>query len=53
MTKFLFLWYPRKQPRQVYPLNFLEKLDLLMEREGLNRRTLSLRSGIPYTTIDN
>ena len=53
MTKFLFLWYPRKKPRQVYPLNFLEKLDLLMEREGLNRRTLSLRSGIPYTTIDN
>ena len=34
-------------------MNFLEKLDLLMEREGLNRRTLSLRSGIPYTTIDN
>ena len=34
-------------------MNFLEKLDFLLERDGLNRRTLSLRSGIPYTTIDN
>ena len=32
-------------------LNFLTKLDLLMSREGLNKHTLSERSGIPYTTI--
>jgi repressor LexA len=34
-------------------MTFLEKLDALMERSGLNRRSLSLKAGIPYTTIDN
>lgn len=33
-------------------MNFLEKLDLLMQNKGLNRHTLSQQSGIPYTTID-
>lgn len=32
-------------------MNFLEKLDLLISERGLNRRTLSESSGIPYTTI--
>lgn len=34
-------------------MDFLEKLDFLMERYGLNKRTLSQKSEIPYTTIDN
>ncbi len=34
-------------------MNFLEKLDFLMDKYGLNKRTLSLKSDIPYTTIDN
>ena len=34
-------------------MTFLEKLDQLMAREHLNRRTLSRKAGIPYTTIDN
>lgn len=34
-------------------MTFLEKLDLLMHRAHLNRRTLSIKAGIPYTTIDN
>lgn len=33
-------------------MNFLEKLDFLMERYGLNKSTLSQKSEIPYTTID-
>lgn len=33
-------------------MNFLQKLDFLMDRYGLNKRTLSQNSGIPYTTID-
>lgn len=33
-------------------MNFLEKLDFLMEKYGLNKRTLALKSDIPYTTID-
>ena len=33
-------------------MDFLQKLDALMRRDGLNRRSLSLNSGIPYTTID-
>lgn len=33
-------------------MNFLEKLDCLIEKYGLNKRTLSQKSGIPYTTID-
>ncbi len=32
-------------------MNFLDRLDLLMSREGLNRRKLSIATGIPYTTI--
>ncbi len=34
-------------------MTFLEKLDCLMEKYGLNKRTLSQKSDIPYTTIDN
>ena len=34
-------------------VDFLEKLDFLMERYGLNKRSLSRKSEIPYTTIDN
>ena len=33
-------------------MNFLEKLDFLMDRNKLNKRTLSKACGIPYTTID-
>lgn len=33
-------------------MNFLEKLDLLMQREHINKHALSRLSGIPYTTID-
>ena len=33
-------------------MNFLEKLDFLMERYGLNKSTLSQKNEIPYTTID-
>lgn len=32
-------------------MDFLSKLDWLMERGGLNRHTLAQQSGIPYTTI--
>ena len=34
-------------------MDFLEKLDFLMKRYGLNKRSLSQKSEIPYTTIDN
>ena len=33
-------------------MTFLEKLDYLMEKDGLNKSSLSRESGIPYTTID-
>lgn len=33
-------------------MNFLEKLDFLMDKYGLNKRSLSQKSDIPYTTID-
>lgn len=33
-------------------MDFLEKLDFLMERFNLTKTTLSQKSGIPYTTID-
>ena len=33
-------------------MSFLEKLDLLMESEGINKSKLSQISGVPYTTID-
>lgn len=32
-------------------MNFLEKLDLLLATEGMNKRQLSQLSGVPYTTI--
>lgn len=34
-------------------MTFLEKLDVLISAENLNRRTFSNKSGIPYTTISN
>lgn len=34
-------------------MDFLEKLDFLMKRYELNKRSLSRKSEIPYTTIDN
>lgn len=34
-------------------MDFIQKLDFLMKKYNLNKRTLSLNSGIPYTTIDN
>lgn len=34
-------------------MNLLEKLDFLMARMGLNKHTLSEKSGIPYSTISN
>ena len=34
-------------------MNFLEKLDLMMNIKGLNKNTLSKSCDIPYTTIDN
>lgn len=33
-------------------MDFLQKLDFMMERYSLNKRKLSQNSGIPYTTID-
>ena len=33
-------------------MTFLEKLTFLESENGLNNNTLSLRTGIPYTTID-
>lgn len=33
-------------------MDFLEKLNFLMERYGLNKSSLSQKSEIPYTTID-
>lgn len=33
-------------------MNFLEKLDYLMGKRGLNKNRLSQLSGVPYTTID-
>lgn len=32
---------------------FLENLTALMKARGLNRRQLSIQSGIPYSTIDS
>ena len=34
-------------------MTFLEKLDMLIDRNKLNKRKLSELSGIPYTTIAN
>ena len=33
-------------------MDFLQKLDFLMEKYGLNKSSMSQNSGIPYTTID-
>lgn len=33
-------------------MNFIEKLESLMKKEGLNNNTLAKKSGVPYTTID-
>ena len=33
-------------------MNFLEKMDFLMKKSGLNKNTLSNQSDVPYTTID-
>lgn len=33
-------------------MTFLEKLDYLMKEKDINKRKLSVESGIPYTTID-
>ena len=32
-------------------MDFLQKLDWLMEQRGLNKHTLAQQSGIAYTTI--
>lgn len=34
-------------------MNMLDKLDYLMGHMGLNKHTLSEKSGIPYSTISN
>lgn len=34
-------------------MTFLEKLELLMVDKNINKRQLSIGSGIPYSTIDN
>lgn len=33
-------------------MDFLHKLDFLMEKYGINKNSMSQNSGIPYTTID-
>lgn len=33
-------------------MTLLEKIDFLMKKYGMNKRQLSLRSNVPYTTID-
>jgi len=33
-------------------MNFLEKLDFMMNKLGINKSKLSILSGVPYTTID-
>lgn len=33
-------------------MTILEKIDYLMKINGLNRHSLAIQSGIPYTTID-
>lgn len=34
-------------------MNFLEKLDYMMEKLSINKNQLSKLSGVPYTTIDS
>ena len=33
-------------------MTLLEKIDFLMKKRGMNKRQLSLKSNVPYTTID-
>ncbi|MCD8341218.1 MAG: helix-turn-helix transcriptional regulator [Clostridiales bacterium] len=33
-------------------MNFLEKLDYMMDKMSINKNKLSAMSGVPYTTID-
>lgn len=33
-------------------MNFLEKLDYMMDKMSINKSKLSVLSGVPYTTID-
>ena len=32
-------------------MTLLEKIDFLMQKKGLNKRTLAIQSEIPYTTV--
>lgn len=34
-------------------MTFLDKLDILMKKNNLNKKRLSEKSGIPYSTIDS
>ena len=34
-------------------MTLLEKIDLLLKKNNLNRRQLAIRSGIPSSTVDN
>lgn len=34
-------------------MNFLDKLDFLLQKNKMNKRQLSQATGIPYTTIDS
>jgi len=34
-------------------MTLLEKIDYLLEKNSLNRRQLSIKSGIPASTVDN
>ena len=53
---FLFMCYAffriRKEVQFLTIMNFLQKLDFLISKYGLNKNTLSQNSEIPYTTID-
>ncbi len=44
-------WYSHNERR--FKMDFIEKAKFLMKRYGLNKRSLSQKSEIPYTTIDN
>jgi len=34
-------------------MKMINKIELLMHEAGLNRRQLSIKAGIPYSTVDN
>lgn len=34
-------------------MTLLEKIDFLLKKEGLNKRQLSIKASIPYSTVDN